>query len=135
MIQEFYPPALEYLQPAKGVVDLRLVEKLRASMWDPPSLQWHVDQIVSKGLDAYVTPKGLVLLETVEWTRGRELRVYGIAGRDILKNGEAVVRDLRRIARYKACTMIGGEGIPKGWLRAAPALGFEPVSTHYVMEL
>jgi hypothetical protein len=133
-MMHFLPPTLEILRQTK-LLNFELLTVLREKMWDPPSESWHVQQVINGGLDAYVTDKGLVLLETVEWGRGRELRVYGIAGQDILKNGEAIVRDLKRIAEHKGCTMIGGEGIPRGWLKAAPRLGFKPVSTHFVMEL
>ena len=132
----FLPPKFEILERTDNP-ETELLERLIASMWDKPDLIELMEQIDRGPLEAYKTPNGLILLETVDWSRGRELSLYGMVGRDILRTGtaEAIVRDLKKLAAYYGCSMIGGVGIPQGWKRAAPKLGFQPVSTHYVMEL
>jgi len=115
--------------------DVLLVTKLLAAMWDAPEREW-VEMAVRRGmLEAYNVPQGLILIETMDWSRGRELSIYGMVGRGILVNAKAIIEDFKRLAAYKGCNMIGGVGIPEGWKKAAPRLGFRPVSTHYVMEL
>jgi hypothetical protein len=113
----------------------RLLLKLINAMWDKPALEWIERMVLRGALEAYVTPNGLILIETAEWERGRELFIYGMSGRDILRRSEEVIRDLKAIADYKSCKMIGGHGLPKAWARWCPKHGFNPISTHYVMEL
>lgn len=132
-MNHFLPPQLKVLERTYSPnVDLLL--KLNRVMWDAPGAERMIELINRSRLEAYSTGEGLILIETVDWMRGRELSLYGIVGRGILKRGEAIMEDLKAIAHHKCCSMIGGTGIPAGWKRYAPRLGFEPVSTHYVME-
>lgn len=134
----FLPPELEILYRFHLFsVNDPLVDRLLDSMWDAPSKE-ELANLIERGLlQPYGCPQGLVLLETVDWSRGRELAIYGMVGRGMLlpKNAEAIIRDLKRIAAHLGCSMIGGVGVPLGWKRAAVKLGFLPVSTHFVMEL
>jgi len=130
----FLPPKMQVLERTYWP-DPDLLQKLLFVMFDPPSFTQLYDFVAKGVLEAYSTGDGLILIETANWRRGRELSIYGMVGRGILRNGKAIVEDLKALAKYKGCNMIGGEGVPKGWQRAAPKLGFEPVSTHYLMEL
>lgn len=112
-----------------------LLRKLIAAMWDKAELEWIERMVLRGALEAYTTPSGLVLIEWAEWSRGRELFIFGMVGRDILRRSKEVLVDLKAIADYKGCSMIGGHGLPKAWARWCPRHGFNPVSTHYVMEL
>lgn len=136
MNMRFLPPALEILFPLQKLSpESKLLKKLCAAMWEDTSPAEICSRVQVGTLAAYATGSALVLLETVEWSKGRELHVYGMAGRDILKNAASIISDLKLIAEYKGCSMIGGTGVPAAWRRAAPNIGFKPVSTHYVMEL
>lgn len=115
--------------------DRALVEILVAELWDGTTVQTIMAQVICGLLEAYSTGKCLVLIETVDWPAGRELLIYGMAGRGILQQADDVVADLKALAKQKGCTMIGAHGIPYGWSRIGPRLGFRPVATHYVMEL
>lgn len=133
-MNHFLPPKLSVLERTFAP-DVNLLMRLHRAMWDSPGVERMLELVARSRLEAYSTGEGLVLLETVDWARGRELSLYGIVGRDILIRGEAIVKDLKAIAFHKCCTMIGGQGVPEGWKRYAPGLGFEAVSTHYVMEI
>ena len=113
----------------------RLLDRLIAAMWDKPEREWIFKMVREGKLEAYSTGNALVLIETAEWERGKELFIFGMVGRDILKRSKEVVEDLKKIAEYKGCSMIGGQGVPRAWARWCPANGFKPVMTHYVMEL
>lgn len=134
---QFMPPKLEFLQ-RQGWLDeshRELLEELAAVMWNGVTAKDMCQLVYSRALEAYSTPKGLILIDTMLHPSGRELFIYGMVGEDILKEAAKIITDLKKIAAYKSCNKIGGEGVPRGWLRAAPRLGFLPVSTHYVMEL
>jgi len=130
----FVEPKLQVLERTYWP-EPELLQKLLYVMFDPPSFTQLYDFCAKGVLECYKVGDGLILIETANWRKGRELSIYGMVGRGILRQGKAIVEDLKLLAKYKGCNMIGGEGIPKGWQRAAPSLGFEPVSTHYMMEL
>lgn len=116
---------------------VELVENFVAALpkWDRPAVDWLMMRVNRGVLEAYDVAEGLILLETVNWAGLRELSIYGMVGRGILPRWHTVLRDLKLLAEYKSCQLLGGNGLPKGWQRAAPRMGFKPVSTHYVMEL
>lgn len=132
----FLQPDLKLLRKCWPTqVDKDLLDELVAAMWDGTTREQIEAMLLSGELEAFSTGTCLVLIQTQDWPVGRELLIYGMAGKGILKQAKAVVTDLRALAAYKACRMIGANGIPHGWSRIGPLLGFRPVSTHYVMEL
>lgn len=132
----FLPPAFKVLTRVHlPEVDLAVLDRLVGAMWDGTTREDIECQINCGTLEAYKAADALVLIETVDWPVGRELLIYGMAGSGILKQKDGVVHDLRALAAFKGCRMIGAHGIPEGWSKIGPALGFRPVSTHYVMEL
>lgn len=135
LAQLFIHPKLKILSGPTYNPRVEYLEKLLSSMWGAWELGELQMMIARRELWAYESPTGVVLLDVVKWKRGNELRIIGIAGTDVLSHGVEIVDDLKMLAAYFNCSMIGGEGVPKGWLRAAPALGFKPISTHFLMEL
>lgn len=134
-MQAFLPPKLQLLKGPVESFNEAHAQRLLDVMWDAPTLPQLRYMVLNGNLLAYETPAGLILLETYDWAKGRELHIYGMAGSDILSHGKVIVEDLKALAAHYGCSMIGGSGVPKGWMRAAPALGFQPIYTHYVMEL
>lgn len=117
-----------------GPGDRDLLEELVGVLWDGTSAEDIVLDILLGNLAAWRVDGGLVLTMVCVHPRGRELFVYGIVGSGILAQGREIVRRLREIAAESGCSMIGAQGVPRGWLRAATRLGFAPVSTRYLME-
>lgn len=134
---QFIPPKLSFLRREAWLDESHrgLLKELEAVLWNGVTAEHMMQLVYARTLEAYSTPSGLILIDTMLHPSGRELFIYGMVGEDILKEATKIICDLKKIAAYKCCNKIGGEGVPKGWLRAAPRLGFLPVSTHYVMEL
>lgn len=136
MNQLFRYPELKVLRKEwPSQVNLAHVDELVAAMWDGTTRRDIQELLVVGALEGFTSGECLVLIETQDWPAGRELLIYGMAGRGILTQADDVVHDLKALARYKACKWIGAHGIPLGWSRIGPRLGFAPVSTHYMMEL
>lgn len=140
MNQVFIPlnRQLKVLKEAWLVPDDMRIKRLLEVMWDAPKIGQFMTWIQNGDLKVYETPNAsLIIIELVDWSKGRELSIYGMVGRDIIdpRFADEIVNDLKKLAFYFGCSMIGGVGVPTAWRRAAPRLGFKPVSTHYVMEL
>jgi hypothetical protein len=134
MSVHFLPPKLSTLVRT-CTIESDLLDRLLGAMWDGTTHEDIRQDLASGELEAYTTGEALVLIQTMDWPAGRELLIYGTAGRGILKQVDAIVADLKVLAKHKGCSMIGAMGNPIGWSRIGPRLGFKPVATHYVMEL
>jgi hypothetical protein len=131
-------PPLKILRPVRFFTEQhqRWLRELVKVQWDGTKLH-HIVQLAYAGaVTTFEAPGlGLILIQPVDHPQGRELFLYGIAGRGMMEQDELILDDLRTIAKVLECNMIGGEGIPKGWMRYGPTKGFKPVAVRYVMEL
>lgn len=134
-MMQFLPPKLLVLERTYDP-DPVLVAELISVLWDKPVQEELIATCWPGGpTEAYKVPSGLVLIQSVEWESKHELLIYGMVGSGILFKAEEIISDLKAMALYRGCDCLGGIGVPEGWLKVAPRLGFQPVSTHYVMEL
>lgn len=131
------PPIFEVFRPIKSLdaAHYALMSKLCSRFWDGTKSLEVAKMIHAEDLTVFEVEGGLVLLQPIDHPIGRELYLYGIVGEGILKQGEAIVRDMKLLAKWWNCSMLGAEGLAEGWLKAAVNLGFRPVSTRYLMEL
>lgn len=107
---------------------------LCGGMWDLCRPE-HIDAMLASGeLRAYYFGPCLVLIQTVNYQGGRELCVYGTAGRGIFRGIGDLHEDLVLLAAYLGCTAIGFIGKP-AWAKLAKRFGGKPVRVHFVEEL
>lgn len=65
----------------------------------------------------------------------RELFIVGVAGTGILNAADAVVRDLKELARSFECRHVSGLGTREGWVDFALEHGFRKLATYYSLDL
>lgn len=80
-------------------------------------------------------PKALVVTQTLENGDGRELFVYGIVGRGMLRVLDDLAEDVRQIALAAKCDSIGGNVTRRGLEVLYERLGATPLYTYYRMEI
>lgn len=97
------------------VIKPEALEPLVKKMWDGTTA---LDLLHDPLTSFYSTGSGLMLLQTISHPAGKELFVLGLVGRDILSQGEAIMDDLRLIAKATGCRWIGGEALGTSLARA-----------------
>lgn len=114
-----------------------LIRGLLHKLWDGTRLADVLRKIGEGDLYLFATVDNscLVLTEVIVHPKGKELFIYGITGRGILKNKHEVVEDFKELAKRLDCKWVGAEALRDGWTWLAKGLGFEAVSTRYLKEI
>lgn len=74
----------------------------------------------------------LVLKRVVHLSNVKELLVYAVGGKGLVKHAAALDEALCKLARRYDCTVIGGRGFSKAWPKFSR---LKPTSTYFVMEV
>lgn len=131
------PPPLEVLQFVRELSAKQTDILIHLCKVEPEcgTLESIIDAWFGGRMAIWSTGEGLVLTQINTLAKGRELFVFGIAGRGMIRVAQEIKRDLQVIARTFECDSIGGDVRRPGLKKLYDAFGAEQVSVYYRLEI